>query len=30
MGTIFSLLKTWKVEDASLEAISEIDVDATE
>jgi regulatory protein len=30
MGTIFSLLKTWKIEDASLEAISEIDLDAPE
>jgi regulatory protein len=30
MGTIFSLLKTWKIEDASLQAIADIDLDAPE
>ncbi len=30
MGTIFPLLKAWKVEDSSLLAISEIDLDAEE
>ncbi|HZC42991.1 MAG TPA: regulatory protein RecX [Acidobacteriaceae bacterium] len=30
MGTIFPLLKTWKVEDASLEAIADVDFDTPE
>ena len=30
VGTIFALLKEWKVEEASLEAVAEIDLDAPE
>jgi regulatory protein len=30
MGTIFPLLKAWKVEDSTLHAVSEIDLDAPE
>lgn len=30
IGTIFALLKDWKVEEASLEAVAEIDLDAPE
>ncbi|MGH9617557.1 MAG: regulatory protein RecX [Acidobacteriaceae bacterium] len=30
MGTIFPLLKAWKVEDSTLEAVSEIDLDTPE
>ncbi len=30
MGTIFPLLKAWKVEEATLEAVAEIDLDAPE
>jgi regulatory protein len=30
MGTIFRLLKTWKIEESTLQAVSEIDLDAPE
>jgi regulatory protein len=30
MGTIFPLLKAWKIDEATLEAVSEIDLDAPE
>jgi hypothetical protein len=30
MGTIFPLLKAWKVEESTLEAVAEIDLDTPE